>query len=629
MINLADVKGFGPKTIEKLNKKEIYSIKDLVEFFPISYQYFTNNKIPVHNEKVVVKATIVSNLSQYQPRKNLVVTNFSVQTNTEEYKITAWNQRYLKFTFNQGDLIEIYGKYDATKNTITASKVKKIDEDAIELNQSDEQIVPIYSKITGINNRKINTMINKLFSSYPNAHKEQELLKEIHNPTSVKALNQAQIKYKEYEFDAYYRQMLYMKSINDKSSNNQIEFSQKEINSFINGLPYLLTQSQQDVINEAKSIIKSEYKLKGLLLGDVGSGKTITSLTIALTFILAKKQVAFMAPTELLANQIYNVITTLIPELRVELLTGATTKQQKRRIKSSLQVGATELVVGTHALVQDDVEFKDLGFVIIDEQHRFGVEQRNKLIDKGKNTNYLYLSATPIPRTLAQTLFGVFSVFRLDQKPTGRKPVKTQVITKSKRNEMMQVIEQELAKKNQVFFVCPLVEENEQLDLADVQSVYEGLKKRYQNQVKLQMLYGPMKSYDKEIIMNDFKNEEVDILVTTTVIEVGIDIPKATVIVVLNAEHYGLATLHQLRGRVGRSDLDSYCFLYTNSKTASSIERLKLVEKFDNGEILAQKDLEYRGQGDFIGIKQSGNPDFKLFDFAQDIAIAEKVISKY
>ncbi len=235
MINLADVKGFGPKTIEKLNKKEIYSIKDLVEFFPISYQYFTSNKIPVHNEKVVVKATIVSQLSQYQPRKNLVVTNFSVQTADEEYKITAWNQRYLKFTFNQGDLIEIYGKYDATKNTITASKVKKIETEISEINQTDEQIVPIYSKINGINNRKINTMINNIFSMYPDAHEMQLLLSEIHNPTSVKALNQAQIKYKEYEFDAYYRQMLYMKSINDKKSEYQIEFPKKEINSFING----------------------------------------------------------------------------------------------------------------------------------------------------------------------------------------------------------------------------------------------------------------------------------------------------------------------------------------------------------------------------------------------------------
>ncbi len=241
----------------------------------------------------------------------------------------------------------------------------------------------------------------------------------------------------------------------------------------------------------------------------------------------------------------------------------------------------------------------------------------------------MYLSATPIPRTLAQTLFGVFSVFRLEQKPTGRKPVQTKVITKSKRNEMMNQVDAELSKNHQVFFVCPLVEENEQLDLANVHDVYEGLKKRYPDQVKLQMLYGPMKSYDKEKIMTDFKNEEVNLLVTTTVIEVGIDIPKATVIVVLNAEHYGLATLHQLRGRVGRSDLDSYCFLYTNSTAASSIERLKLVEEFDSGEILAQKDLEYRGQGDFIGIKQSGNPDFKLFDLTQDIEIAKKVISKY
>lgn len=629
MINLSDVKGIGPKTLEKFNKKEIYSIKDLIEFFPISYQYFNTaeNSIPVHNEKVAIKATIISNLSQYQPRRNLVVTNFSVQTNEEEYKITAWNQRYLKFSFNQGDTVEIFGKYDATKNTITASKVQRID--GLTISNNEAQIVPIYSKITGINNRKINTMITKILEEYQSEFDESSLYHEIHNPTSIKNLNNAQMAYKELEFDLYYRQMMYMKNVDDVSEKYIIDYDEKEINNFIKTLPYLLTKSQQSVIDDAGKTIKSKHKLKGLLLGDVGSGKTITSLIIALMFIKEKKQVAFMAPTELLANQIYGVVEKFLPELRSELLTGSTQKGQKRRIKSALQAGAIDIIIGTHALVQDDVEFKDLGFVIIDEQHRFGVEQRNRLIAKGKMTNYMYLSATPIPRTLAQTLFGVFSVYRLDQKPNGRKPVVTKVITPKYKKEMMYNVEQELANGNQVFFVCPLVEENEQLNLANVQSVFEGLQKRYQEKYRLQMLYGPMKSYDKEIIMNQFKNEEINLLVTTTVIEVGIDIPKATVIVVLNAEHYGLATLHQLRGRVGRSELSSYCYLYTNSTTASSIERLKLVEEFESGEILAQKDLEYRGQGDFIGIKQSGNPDFKLFDLIEDIEIAKKVISKY
>ncbi len=628
MINLVDVKGIGPKTTEKFNKKEIYSIKDLVEFFPISYQTFSLNAEPVDQEKVAIKATIISNLSQYSPRRNLTVTNFSVQTNNAEYKIVAWNQKYLKFSFHQGDTVEILGKYDAKKNVITASKIQAITEEKLNA-EVDVEIVPIYSKITGINNRKINTIINQALDNYASEINEVPILKEIHNPTSYSSLNQAQRIFKEIEFDLYYRQIMYLKTVDDRNDEYRIDYQENIIKDFINNLPYLLTSSQQTVIKEMGAVLKSDSRLKGLLLGDVGSGKTITSLTIALMVISIKKQVAFMAPTELLAQQIFSVIQREMPNVRAELLTGSTPKVAKRRIKSSLQVGAIDIVVGTHALVQDDVEFKELGLVIIDEQHRFGVEQRNKLINKGKNTNYLYLSATPIPRTLAQTLFGVVSVYRLAQKPSGRQEVKTEVITKSKRTMMMQIIEEELSNNHQVFFVCPLVEANEQLNLSDVHTVYEGLAKRYQDKYRLQMLYGPMKSYDKEIIMDDFKNENTDLLVTTTVIEVGIDIPKATVIVVLNAEHYGLATLHQLRGRVGRSDLQSYCFLYTNSTTKSSIDRLKLVEEYDDGEILAKKDLEYRGQGDFVGIKQSGNPDFKLFDLTEDLDIAEKVISKY
>ncbi len=623
MIKLNSVKGLGPKTIEKLNKKEIYSIKNLIEYFPISYQYYNESDIN-NNSKIAIKGTITSNLSQYSPRRNLTVTNFTIQTNDENYQVVAWNQKFLKFSFNQGDFVEIFGKLEDGK--ITMSKIKRVEH---EMNNGvDVKIIPVYSKITGINNSKINTMINNALNECEIEHKY--LYETIHNPKSITELNNAVKALKELEFDLYYRQMLYMRQTENRNKKYIENVDIKAIKNYINNLEFELTTAQKKVIENIISDIKSDKLVKGLILGDVGSGKTIISIIIALIHLLNNRQVAFMAPTELLAYQVFNAVQHFLPEINSEIIVGATKKSDKRRIKSYLQVGTIKFIVGTHALIEEDVLFRDLGLVIIDEQHRFGVEQRNKLINKGSNTNYLSLSATPIPRTLAQTLFGVFDVYKLDQKPSDRLDIITKVVNVSKRSSMMQAIERELDKNNQVFFVCPLVEAVEQLgNLADATSVYNSFKKRYEPKYNVGILHGAMKSQDKEYIMNEFKAQKYDILVATTVIEVGIDIPKATAIVILNAEHYGLATLHQLRGRVGRNNLQSYCYLYTNSRVNDSINRLKLLEEFNDGEILAQKDMQNRGQGDFIGNKQSGNPDFKLFNLETDFDIAQKIISKY
>lgn len=623
MHNLNLVKGLGPKTIEKLNKKEIYSIKNLIEYFPISYQYY--NEIDINtNTKVAIKGTITTNLSQYSPRRNLTVTNFSVQTNEENYQVVAWNQKFLKFSFNQGDFVEILGKLDNGK--ITLSKMKKCDEQFDEA--SELKIIPVYSKITGINNSKINTIIKNAIQVSNDENKQ--LYEVVHNPGTIKELNSALKALKELEFDLYYRQMLYMRQVENRSNKYIEDVNINMIKQFIDGLEFQLTPAQTTVISNIIEDLKSDKLVKGLVLGDVGSGKTIVSIIIALIHILNNRQVAFMAPTELLAYQIFSAVKHFLPEISSELIVGATKKSDKRRIKSYLQVGTTKFVVGTHALIEEDVEFKDLGLVIIDEQHRFGVEQRNKLINKGTRTNYLSLSATPIPRTLAQTMFGVFDVYKIDQKPSDRLEIITKVVRPSAKQMMMEEVEAELAKNNQVFFVCPLVEEVEQLNnLADASTVYAAFKKRYEPQYKVGILHGAMKSQDKEYIMEEFKARKYDILVATTVIEVGIDIPKATAMVILNAEHFGVATLHQLRGRVGRNNLQSRCYLYTSTKVSESIERLKLLEMYSDGEILAQKDMQNRGQGDFIGNKQSGNPDFKLFNIETDLDIAQKIISKY
>ncbi len=626
-MKLQDVKGLGPKTIEKLNKKEIHSIKNLIEFFPISYQYYNENE--KHDAKIAIKGTITSALSQYSPRRNLTVTNFTIQTNEENYKVVAWNQKFLKFTYNQGDYVEIFGKLDQQKGQIKASRIKKFQMDINEDDSEELKIIPVYSKVTGLNGRQINTYITSALDAIKEELDEVDLYRAIHNPKNLTELNNAREALKEIEFEVYYRQMMYMRQVEHRNDKYIMDVDYTAIKKFIGQLEFTLTDAQQKVISQILEQLESDQLVKGLLLGDVGSGKTIVSIIIALATINSGKQVAFMAPTELLAYQVFEAVRRFLPEVNSELIVGATKKADKRRIKSYLQVGTTKFVVGTHALIEDDVLFKDLGLVIIDEQHRFGVEQRNRLINKGECTNYLSLSATPIPRTLAQTLFGVFDVYKLDQKPSDRIDIITEVITPNKRKYMMDSIENELAKGHQVFFICPLIETNEQLNLADVEQVSESFKKRYDGKYRVQTLHGAMKSGDKEIIMQEFKEQKYDLLVATTVIEVGIDIPNATAIVILNAEHFGVATLHQLRGRVGRNALQSYCYLYTASNVSDSLKRLKLLEEYNNGEILAQKDMINRGQGDFSGIRQSGNPDFKLFDFEHDLALASRIIAKY
>ncbi len=625
-MNLNLVKGLGPKTIEKLNKKEIYSIKNLIEFFPISYQYYNEND--KDNTKLAIKGTITSNLSQYSPRRNLTVTNFTIQTNEENYKVVAWNQKFLKFSYNQGDYVEIFGKLDEAKGQITVSRMQKCEMNIAE-NAEELQIIPVYSKVIGLNNRQVNNYIVKALDTIKPELEEYELYRAIHNPKSLEELNNARMALKEIEFEDYYRQMMYMRQVESRDEKYQMDIDYNVIKQFIDGLEFTLTDAQSKVVEEVLEKMASDQLVKGLILGDVGSGKTIVSIILALATINNGMQVAFMAPTELLAYQVFAAVQKFLPEINSELVVGATKKSDKRRIKSYLQVGTTKFVVGTHALIEDDVQFKNLGLVIIDEQHRFGVEQRNRLINKGEYTNYISLSATPIPRTLAQTLFGVFDVYKLYQKPSDRKDIITELITTKRRKYMMEQIEKQMEQGNQVFFICPLIEENEQLKLADVEAVSESFKKRYQDRFKIQILHGAMKSQDKEIIMQEFKEHKYDMLVATTVVEVGIDIPKVTAIVILNAEHFGVATLHQLRGRVGRNNLQSYCYLYTNSQVHESLDRLKLLENHTSGEILAQKDMQNRGQGDFTGIRQSGNPDFKLFDFESDLAIASRVIARY
>lgn len=632
-MELNDIQGIGEKTVKLLNKKNLFSIDDLLTFYPINYVFYDSkhinntSNIP-HN--IEIEGIICKGISEYRPRSNLLVTNYFISNGAQEFKVVAWNQRHLRFSLKVGQKIKLIGKYDPTKNQITQNKVTIIEDENTVMSTGDT-ITPIYSKITSLSDGKIQKFIINAIKTLDDEQYKTNLLK-IHNPTSKEDIQEARTYLKYKEFYKYYDRLNKLKDNSIERSKSYIKgVLDADYNKFITTLPFALTSDQEKVLNNLISSLNSTTKTQSLILGDVGSGKTIVS--IILTYLLVRQgfQVAIMAPTEVLTKQLYENYKNYFEEFNIipEFLTSSLKKSDKNKIKDKLLVGATKVVVGTHALIQDDVIFKNLGLCIIDEQHRFGVEQRNKLINKTKNHEFVYMSATPIPRTLAQSIFGVVSVEFIDTKPSNRTPIETQIFSKNNKKKIFEKLDEQLQKGNQAYVIAPTIEKTEIPGLEDVQSLYNNFSTFYEDKYKVGLIHGAQKSNDKEKIMQMFKNHEFDILVATTVIEVGVDVADATCILIVNAERFGLAQLHQLRGRVGRSDKQSYCLLYDKSNNPLSRERLEMLKQYDNGFILAQKDLELRGYGNFFGKEQSGYTDFKIFNYTEDFNIAQQVIEDY
>lgn len=624
-MELLDLKGLGENSLSYLNKKGIYTFNDLITFYPINYQMYSNQKL-VDGANIKIQGTISRKVSEYRPRFNLIISTYFISDGTEEYKIVAFNQKHLKYTINVGEKIKVMGKYDAKKNQIVQKEVKKLED--FEIEDKSNEIKPVYSKIERLSSEQVKKIILNAISYIDDKEYKLNLLK-IHNPENFEELEKGRefLKYK--EFKEYYKKLLKSK---DNKKNKSIDFiknvEEKDLDYFIKSLEFSLTEDQISVINNIFNSFKLKTKTQTLVLGDVGSGKTIVAISLIYTLIKKGYQVALMAPTELLANQLYDNCKKYLGEFEIDLLTSSKTKREKNRIKDNVMVGFTKVLVGTHAILEDDVIFDNLAVAIIDEQHRFGVDQRNKLINKTLFREFIYLSATPIPRTLAQGIFGVMEVESIKNKPKNRKQVQTEIFTKKNRKEMFLLLEEELNKNNQAFIVAPTIEETEIENLENVENIYESMKTFYKDKYKVGLIHGQMKSHNKDIIMEKFKNKEYDILVATTVIEVGVDIKDATVIMIVNAERYGLAQLHQLRGRVGRNDKQSYCLLYDKSNNDISKKRLETLKEHDNGFVLANKDLELRGSGSFFGKEQSGSTNFKLFDYYNDQEIAKKVIEE-
>lgn len=632
------VKGIGPKRADKLNKLEIFTLKDLIYYFPRQYEDRSNiKKISrlENDEKVSIKG-IITRIDTYSPKKGMNITKIDVRDESGYIRLTFFNQEYITKVFKSGDSILAYGKVKIENN------FKELYSCEIEhytnAPQSTCKIQPVYPLTYGLTNKELGSMIKSVLLKEEFKIKEylpryiidryklcgiDYAIRNIHNPSSKDALKIALYRLVFEEFLILQLGLFYFK--NGVNESNGIEFKENEkLNDIVNSLPFKLTKAQNRALDEILDDMKSSTVMNRLVQGDVGSGKTVVALLSLASAVLNGYQGALMAPTEILAAQHYESFkeTLEIFNIKSELLVGSLTKKQKEKVLDKVKNQEVDILIGTHALIEDKVEFKNLGIVITDEQHRFGVRQRGRLSNKGDSPDILVMTATPIPRTLALILYGDLDISIIDELPPGRQPIETIAIEHKRRNEAYEnLVRDEVQKGRQVYVVCPLVDESEKIEATAAVELVEELKREFFNDLRVGLLHGKMKPSEKDSIMDDFKNKRLDILVSTTVIEVGVNVPNATLMIIENAERFGLAQLHQLRGRVGRGKHKSYCILIYNSKTEVCKERMSIMEETTDGFKISQKDLEIRGPGEFFGTRQHGLPELKVANIFKHMKI--------
>ncbi|MBR1416917.1 MAG: ATP-dependent DNA helicase RecG [Bacilli bacterium] len=628
-MNLEEIKGIGPKTINLLSKLNIYYIYDLITYFPFRYNILSKTILDntIDNPGLIV-GTIECLPKVAYIRKNFNSLSFRLITENKIIKVIIYNRAFIKQHLKVGNNISLIGKYNNKTNTFVASDIKLKEINCLE-------IEPVYHSVAGINSKQINKIIinaldNRVdiedyipyeYIKEYNFISKLEAIKSLHMPKDANIIKQAKLRLIYEEFFIFMFKMNYLKykrTQNDYGLERKVNYS--DVEDFIKTLPFVLTKDQEKAIKEIYYDLTTPKRMNRLLLGDVGSGKTIVSIIALYINYLGGYQGSLMAPTEVLATQHYESITKLLPNLKIALLVGSQKQSEKKEIISLLKNNQIDILIGTHAILSDNVEFNNLGLVITDEQHRFGVNQRKTMQNKGLMTDVLYMSATPIPRTYALALYGDMDLSLIKTKPSGRKEIKTIVKKENEIKEVLQNIWNELKNGHQIYIVAPLIEDEEESNLNDIKKLKDKFDKAFASKVNIEILHGKMKKLDKNRVMEDYKNKKIQILISTTVIEVGIDVKNATVMVIYNAERFGLATLHQLRGRVGRNELTSYCYLICNQ----DIERLKVLEESNDGFYISEKDFEMRGEGDLFGIKQSGDMAFKLGDLRRDYKILMK-----
>lgn len=632
-MEVSTLKGVGPKLTEKLNKCGIFTIYDLLLYFPRDYEFIRSDvdiKELSGEEKQILTCTVIGFEKDIKTKNGKILS--TIKFNYKGYTVIGkwFNQKYIKNTFKFNNNYDLVGKFKVVGNVIEVINPMIGCKDA-----KESEIIPKYPLKGDLNDKIITKIINQVLDKViikDNLPKDilekynmvdlNNAIREIHFPKGKIELSKSISRLKFQELFTYSMKLLLLK--NKLRSNDGISFNwHEDLKALKESLPFSLTDAQTKVVRDILRDQKSRYSMNRLVQGDVGSGKTIVALIAAFNVIKNNFQVALMAPTEILANQHYLEAIKIFKgfNIDVEILTGSTKNKEKLRIKERISNGEPILVIGTHALIQEDVDFKNLGLVITDEQHRFGVEQRNKLINKAKRPDVLVMTATPIPRTLALYLYSDLDVSIIDKLPPGRKKIDTRFYSENERMDAYYLALEEIKKGRQVYIVCPLIEENEKLELNSVEMLYDELKEGVFKNISVEILHGKMKPNEKDDIITMFKENKIKVIISTTVIEVGVNVPNASIMIIENSERFGLAQLHQLRGRVGRGEYESFCILIGKAKNEKTKKRMEIMTNSTDGFYIAEQDLKLRGAGEMFGVKQSGDIGLVLADLYEDMDI--------
>ena len=645
------IKGVGPNRVKLLNKIGIFTLKDLITYYPRTYEDRSKPKNLYEcqdGEEVFVRAIACSRLSDIRLRGR-TMQKLLIRDETATAEAMWFNQSYLKSKFEQGKEYGFYGRVSKKYGKIELMS-PQFDEGNSTKNTG--RIIPIYPltyNLSQNNLRKImengikevygnleETLPNYILDEYK-LEKINKAVKDIHFPEGFNDFNTARTRLVFEELLSVQLALLELKNRYMNEEKGIIFDKNVKISDVINSLPFKLTGAQRRVLEEIEGDMESDKTMNRLLQGDVGSGKTVVAMCSAYKAVKSGYQAAIMAPTAILANQHLENFKNILEkfDIKMELLISGITKKKKEDILQRLENGEIDIIIGTHALIEDNVKFKNLGLVVTDEQHRFGVKQRSKIASKGNNPDVLVRTATPIPRTLALILYGDLDISIIDELPPNRKKIETFAVNKNMTDRVNAFIKKQIDEGRQAYIVCPLVEENEEMDLKSVEKLYETYKTEVFPEYKVEYIHGKLKQKEKDEIMDRFKKGEIDILISTTVIEVGVDVPNSNIMVIENAERFGLAQLHQLRGRVGRGEYKSYCILKYEGKGETVRKRMKVMCDTNDGFIISEKDLELRGSGDFFGTMQHGLPEFKIANLFEDMKIlkvaqeaAIKILSK-
>lgn len=639
-MNLQDpvtaLSGVGEKRAETLANLGIETIEDLLSYYPFRYEDIQERQIQEINdqEKVTLKGLVVSPavLNRFGYKKSKL--SFRLMQENDVFMVSFFNQPYLKDKVVVGEEIAIYGRWDAKRQTLNGMKI-------LSSSSQNEGFSPIYHVNKSIRQTTLIQLIKQAFEQYYGYIEENlpqnlvdkyrlfarnEAMWAMHFPKTMEDHHQAKRRVIFEEFFVFQMKIQGLKTKEKAEKNGlSIPYDIQKLKAFIASLPFELTNAQKKVTNEICKDLLSPKHMQRLLQGDVGSGKTIVAAIVLYAATTAGFQGALMVPTEILAQQHYQSLAELLRpfEVNVALLTGSTKTKERQQILADLKSGELDIIIGTHALIQDEVDFAHLGLVITDEQHRFGVNQRKVLREKGYKPDVLFMTATPIPRTLAITAYGEMDVSIIDEMPAGRIPIVTRWVLPKQLDQVLKWGQTELASHHQMYVICPLIEESESLDVENAQKIYEQLRDYYAPDYQVGLLHGRMKNDEKDAVMQAFKENQLQVLVSTTVIEVGVNVPNATAMIIIDADRFGLAQLHQLRGRVGRGSQASYCILVANPKNEVGKERMKIMTQTNNGFVVSQKDLELRGPGEVFGNRQSGLPVFHFADIVADAHILE------